>query len=117
MRLRTEKTTITVQVGDITVHGQKLTPTELDQLRESHTTWKGSGRTSREVTDTIALARDIFVRTVTGWENAQDTHGNDIPCTDENKRLVYEHDQQFAAQVVEAINGAAEAREDLREKN
>lgn len=114
MKIRTGETTANVTVEDIVVSGRQMTPSKFQKITNRHT------RTIRgvEKVDTDAIAFDIFDYKIVSWEgDITDLAGKELACTTESKKLIWEYDQQFAADILTAIDEALQRREDIAEKN
>lgn len=117
MRLRTKKETITVTIEDVTVTAEPLTPRETEDLRRRFTHMVGRGADRRQDFDSIGFTEAMFVKVVKSWTGAVDEEGKDLPCTAESKKLVFEHDQDFAGDVLAGIKDAVAERREVLEKN
>ena len=106
MRLRTTKANnITVVVGGITVKGAPLQASELSVLRKKHTRiMQGI-----EVIDGAELTIELFSREVEDWDATSLETGAPIPCTAEQKRIVYENNPDFVAEVMAKLSATAAA--------
>lgn len=110
-KVRTRKTTVKVEVEGIIITGQSATPRELQKIDENNTNRKGKVNVHQGLEDT-------FVLRIVDWEgDLIDQDGKNLECTEQNKRFLWQHDQQFCSDILEKLNDALNAREDLAEKN
>lgn len=110
MRLRTSSEALRVEVGGVAVTGRPLPASEVSALTRKHTTVEWRRGRSSESFDASAFAKELFARTVEGWEGAEGPDGAPLPCTPETKAAVWEHESRWCADVLEALDAAREAR-------
>lgn len=122
MRLKTKKSAAGFQitVGNASITVNPLTASELSRLRAAHTTIKRG----MEKTNGREMTAEMFDRVVLGWDILKDKDGKTIPgsgindeegnplaCTSENKRVIYEHNSDFVAEVLKEMDDVeAESR-------
>ncbi len=117
MKLRMKKQQYTVAVGDVTVTCEPLTARETKDIRRACRTVTGVGAEAVEDVDREEFACRVFCATVKAWDGAQDGDGFDIACTDEIKRLVWDHDQEFCEAVLRGLRDQIEADRRIVTKN
>ena len=117
MKLRTSRATVNIAIGDASVTAQALTHNDLVRIREKHTRTVGRGASRRDVSNENEINFEMFDFMVTGWKGIEDAKGKELKCTTENKRLVYEFDQAFAADVISRVSEIVSERGDLETKN
>ena len=106
MRLRTTKAKqITIVVNGITVTGAPLQSSELAALRKKHARIVQGV----ELVDAAELTIEIFDREVTDWDARSLETDEPIPCTAGQKRIVYENNPDFVAEVLAKLTSAAAA--------
>jgi len=106
MKLRTTKAqSITVVVSGITVTGSPLQSSEIADLRAKHTKIKQGV----EVTDGAGLTVEMFDREVIAWDAKSMETGEPIPCTPEQKRIVWENNPDFVGEVMAKLTATANA--------
>lgn len=110
MRLRTQSEALTVAVGGATVTARPLGASEVSALTRKHTTVDFRRGRSVEQFDAAGFAAELFSKTVQGWEGVEDGDGAPLACTADTKRAVWEHESRWAADVLEALEAAREAR-------
>lgn len=116
MKLRTGATTVQVEIDDILVTGRQVGPSEIKKFNDRHTVGGARGKEIR--TDFSAVAFDIFDYRVMDWSGEiVDLDNNPLECNHDSKKLIWEYDQQFCAQILEALDEALERREDIAGKN
>lgn len=114
MKLRTTKANnITIIVGGINISGAPLQASELSALRRKHTRIIQGV----EVVDGAELTIELFDREVTGWDAKSLETGEDIPCTAGQKRIVYENNPDFVAEVMAKLSAAAAAERSEEQGN
>jgi len=113
MRLKTRKDTFVIEINDSRTTILPLTSTQSNALRSKHTRFKRG----MEKVDSIGVAREMFIRIVQSWEGMEDEAGEPLPCTDANKNLVYENDDDYVLKIFEAIDAKSEERGELESKN
>ena len=80
-----------------------LTRTQEQAIVNKYT--KYSRRQQRDKVDTAAVDIERFCRTVKSWEGICDYKGQEVPCTDENKKVIAELEPIFSGLVLVAIYG------------
>jgi hypothetical protein len=117
IKLRTKKAPeINVTCDGLELKAVHITSREKDDLLEACTTTKGRGDNAVTKVDNNAFLCRLFCKTITGW-NASDEDGNPLDCNDANKKLVFEYDTEFAAEMLAAVRNALNARQEVQEKN
>lgn len=104
-------------VGDIEVEGRQLTPHEISEIHEKHIRVVGKGEAARRQSDSVAIGEETFCKMIKSWSGAKDIDGNNFLCTEKNKILVYTYDQEFVANVTNAITEAVRAYKEEETKN
>lgn len=117
MRLRTKKAIVKIEIEDVVVEAEQLTPKEIEGIRDRHTTYKGRGKDRRAVSNEYEITFEMFSRLVKNWTGATNESGDELSCTTENKRKVFEHDQSFVADVMGEIADTFASREEAVTKN
>lgn len=115
MKIRTKKASVRVEVEGVTFLVSQITLPEVNGIKAKHTTTdRGGGKE----TDIDKLGRDLFSLRVREWEGELiDEDGKQLDCNKENKALLWEYDNEYAGQIMEAANSALAAREDIDAKN
>lgn len=117
MRLRTKSEALTVAVGDATVTARPLAASEISALTRKHTTVEWKRGRSVETFDAAGFARELFGKTVEGWEGVEGDDGAPLPCTAETKAAAWDLNSDWAAEVLEALDAARKAWREETEKN
>lgn len=116
MKLRTGQTSVNVTIDDVTITGRNISPTEVKKFTDKYTVGGSRGKESR--TDINKVAFDIFDARLQSWSGEiVDMENQPLECNRASKKLIWEYDQQFCAQILEALDEAFELREDIAEKN
>lgn len=113
MRLKTRKDTFVIELGDSKTTVLPLTSSQSSTLRAKHTRFKRGA----EKVDGAAIAREMFLRVVKSWEGMEDESNNLLECNEENKRLIYENDDDYVLKIFEAVDARSEERGELEAKN
>ena len=113
MRLKTRKDQFIIELGDSKTTVLPLTSSQMNALRAKHTRMKRGV----EKVDSAAISQEMFMRVVKEWEGMVDENGEDLECNDQNKRAVYENDDDYVLKIFEAIDARSEERGELEEKN
>ena len=108
MKLRTTSSYegFPVTVGDATIIVNPMSSSALSRLRQKHTTINRGV----EKINGSAMTCDMFDRVVLSWSGINSEDGCPLACTSENKRLVYEHNSDFAADVLKEMEAVAAER-------
>jgi len=113
MKVRTGDTRIKKEVDGSTVEGRNVPPEVLGEFRRKNTIETKEGRAEF---DSNGFQFDCFDYRVTSWWGVEGESGP-LECTRENKKMVWEFDQDYCGKVLTALNDAFRSREDLAEKN
>ncbi len=108
MKLRTSATPegFPIIVGDATITVNPMSASAMSRLRQKHS----NINRGVEKLNGSEMTKEMFDRVVLAWDGIQDEHDNPLPCTSENKRLVYEHNPDFAADVLKEMEAVAAER-------
>lgn len=108
MKLRTTSSPdgFPIIVGDATLIVNPMSASALSRLRQKHTKIKRGV----EQTDGSEMTKEMFDRVIISWTGINDEDENPLPCTAENKRLVYEHNADFATDVLKEMEAVAAER-------
>jgi len=112
MKLRTRKANLTIEIGDVTVKAQPLTPEEIGKLRDKFIL---PGR-DNELNES-GFAKELFCKIVQDIKGAVDEDGKEIICNDAVKAQLYEFDQPFTTRVLEEIRDYENSRIEGMAKN
>ncbi len=66
--------------------------------------------------DFISLTHEKIKKIIVGWENVLDEKGKEIPCTDENKIIVYELNPDVIDYVIEKADSFGRKIEEVEEE-
>lgn len=115
MKVRTKKAqNLKVKVDGMTITGCNLSLKERSEIEESNIVY----RRGLPAPDPFEAGFEQFDRRIIDWQPCPvNEDGEELKCTSENKRLVWEYDQQFCGDILTALNDAFAARKDLAEKN
>lgn len=118
MKLKTKpsSTGFPIIVGNASVTVNPLASSELNRLREVHSKIKRGV----EKLNGAAMTAEMFDRVVLSWATLKDQDGKTVPgsgindedgnplaCTSENKRLIYEYNPDFVAEVLKEMDDKA----------
>lgn len=108
MKLRTSANPEGFQiiVGDATLTVNPMAASAMSRLRQKHTTINRGV----EKVNGSEMTKEMFDRVVLSWDGITDEDGKPLACTSENKRLVYEHNPDFAADVLKEMEAVAADR-------
>lgn len=116
-KLAKEGKTYKVEVAGAVFIGAPLKASRVNALSEKHTETKiTKGKPARDF-KAAAFSKDLFIETVTGWEEIVDDSGAPLPCDEANKGRLYEEHPKVAAEVLEAFDEAARAEAEGDRKN
>jgi len=116
MRLRTEKTEFVITVGDAAVTVSPLSATEAAKLREKYTLPPKRGEVIPGF-DANGMTRELFARVVRDWSGVGGLDGKVLECTAETKAGVYEHNADFARDVLAEMDVQGAALREVSVKN
>lgn len=91
MKLRTELTTIEIEIEDAVFILRELDTSTLTHIAVI------------AMEDKAASLKPTFLSSVIGWRNVRDESGEILECTDENKALVFEANMNIAERVAAEI--------------
>lgn len=113
LKTKSSSTGFAITVGNASLTVDPMSASELTRLREAHTTVKRGV----EKVDGTKLTAAMFDRVVKGWGPVCDADGKTVPgsgindedgtpleCTSANKRLIYEHNPDFVADVLKEMD-------------
>lgn len=121
MKLKTKRNPegFSIIVGNASITVEPLSSSELSKLRQAHATIKRGV----EKVNGAAMTVEMFDRVVLGWDVLKDEDGKPVPgsgindesgnplaCTSENKRVIYEHNPDFVADVLKEMDEVAAER-------
>lgn len=109
MRLATTRRTFTVRVGGGEVDVSPLSATDVAELAKKHTRIEVKKGKPLETLAASAFGRELFARTVVGWRGYEGEGGAELACDNQTKAVVWDHNPDFAAEVLEAADEAARA--------
>lgn len=117
-------TRFTFQDGSGYVELRAMTPAVMDKLHKKHTTVKAEYhrgvRHEVSKTDHDAYDADFWDHCIAGWDGLTDENDQPIPCTKENKLVLYKNSPEFSSMIRVLIDKLAEdlaARTEALEKN
>lgn len=103
-----------VTIGGSTITVNPMSASQMGNLRKKHTTITRGV----EHTDGVEMSKEMFDRIVLGWDDTiTDEHDSPLLCTTANKRLVYEHNSGFAADVMAEMDRVETHRRKSEEGN
>ncbi len=105
-----------VHVADARFTGAPLDTSEVNRLAIKFTKVEFKRGRAHEQLDAAGFGRELFCRSVTGWENLQ-RDAQPLACTEETRIWLYEKHPDLAGDVMEALDEARKSHREAQRKN